>query len=118
MRVGIPLFEDQIAPRLGQSQDFLLVEVEDGREVDRRNVLLAERLPERLPSTFRELGIETLICCGITLWCEQCLVEKGIRVISGVMGPAEEALRCFCRGDLCDGQILQAPSRKNRTRPK
>lgn len=106
MRVGIPLFGDEIAPRFGAAQEFLVAEVEHDRAVVRKTVVVTESDANQLPAAFERLGINVLVCCGITMFCEQSLREHHVDVISGVMGPAEQALNCFINGTLRSGQIL------------
>lgn len=111
MRVGIPLFGDQVAPRFEATQDFLLVDLHGDQASSRRVALYVEPEEKNVPGACLSLGIDVLICCGIQRWSEQTLAEKKVRVIAGVMGSAEQALECFREGTLQAGQILPATHR-------
>ena len=108
MRIGIPVFGDQVAPRFETTQDVLLVEIDGEVATERHVALYVEAEEKNLPAACLSLGVDVLVCCGITPWCEQTLGEKGVRVIAGVMGSSDQALERFREGTLVAGQILAA----------
>jgi predicted Fe-Mo cluster-binding NifX family protein len=106
MRVGIPVFGDQVAPRFEYAQDFLIVDMNIGASSNRRLTVIVEPEEKKLPAFCKQFGINVLICCGITQWCRQVLKEKGVEVISGVMSSSDSALESLRNGKLVCEQYV------------
>ena len=74
---------------------LLLVELADGREVAREEQLVTEATVEERARKLAELGVETLICAGISQSLEAVMADHGIRVIARICGNVEEVLAAF-----------------------
>lgn len=103
MKVAVVLFRDQVAPRFGATRMAALVTVEHATEMDRRLIDLGGVMPEEIPGMLAAEGAEVLICGGIHPRFEALFARRGVKVIGGVVGPAEEALAAFRAGELAEG---------------
>ncbi|MGA1874285.1 MAG: NifB/NifX family molybdenum-iron cluster-binding protein [bacterium] len=111
MKIGIPLFGTRISPRFDCSQTFLVIEVEDGQNIQKQIVFVCESSPIKRIRNLAALHIDTLICGGIDAFSERQLYFHGIRVFSWITGEAEAVLCCFLEGKLESGMMMGADGR-------
>jgi predicted Fe-Mo cluster-binding NifX family protein len=100
MKVAVPLFEEEVAPRFCFARELLVATVEEGK-VTARERLLVESLP--WPDRIRrlgELGVTVVLAGGFDRCQAPMAHARGMRIISGLGGTADEALRAFCAGEL------------------
>jgi predicted Fe-Mo cluster-binding NifX family protein len=114
MKVAIPLFGSRVSPRFGCEPEILIVDVENHKEIKRRKLSTTGfGIPQRI-SFLSSLSVDTLICGGIDVFCLRSLSAKGFRVISGVIGEADEVLEYFLSGKLKEGQCVRGRGRRFR----
>ena len=100
MRVAIPLWEGRVSPVFDEAGRILLVDIDHGRERQRREeTLAAHNLFERAELLPR-LGVEVLICGMISQPQQAALSSAGIRIIPHICGSMEEVI-----GAVLDGRI-------------
>jgi predicted Fe-Mo cluster-binding NifX family protein len=98
-RVAIPLFENEIAPRFCFAQEILLVEIREKKETLRK--FIPFQGDESFLSRLRILQgwkVRTLLCGGFNRKFLAQVEGAGIRVIWGLLGPAEQALEAYLTG--------------------
>ncbi len=100
MRVAIPVWQGRVSPVFDVAGRLLLVELVDGREVAREERRVAENTAEERARRLVDLGVETLICAGISQSLETGLADRGIRAITRICGNVEEVLSAFLAGRL------------------
>ena len=116
MRVAIPVFGPRVSPRFDCAPSLLLFSVENGKVVERGEVLLTHLDPGQRLERLRELNVQTLICGGIDGYSAQLLKIHQIQVTAWVAGEAEEAMKFYLRGALKSGSNLCVGSGRNRYR--
>ena len=115
MRIAIPLFYSRVSPNFSYAQELLLATKQKGGDWTRETVLLGETGSRCMKiASLCQLGVSVLICGGIHGSLLHYLECKGIPVLSGVIGEAEEALRLYSEGNLAPGSIC--PGRLHRGR--
>lgn len=116
--MAIPTFGPRVSPRFDYAPGLLLINLENGKVVEKEKFSLQawDRL-QRLQK-LQELGVQTLICGGIDGNSAQILSDYGIRVIAWVAGEADEAIQFFLDGKLRPGVELGARWRRGRRRGK
>ncbi len=99
MKVAVPLFGSDVAPRFGFADEFLVAEIAD-HEVSRieRVPFTTRQWPGRLAELER-LGITVLLCGGFNRQFDPLAESLGIEVIAGLAGEAEAAARAWARGE-------------------
>lgn len=103
----IPLFRNEVAPRLDLAGEVLLVALDDaGNETARSTILLKHPSAEEVCRIAQEERILSVICNGVEEEYWQFLRWKRIDVIDGVMGTAEAAITRYRHGKLRSGDIL------------
>jgi len=100
MRIAIPIADDRISPVFDVAQRLLVVEVEQGSEVSRTDVALAEQAPELRAKRVAGQRVDVLICGAISWPLQSMLVSAGVEVIPQTCGQVDEVLRTFLSGQL------------------
>jgi predicted Fe-Mo cluster-binding NifX family protein len=100
MKLALPVWQGRISPVFDVAGQLLLIELADGQEVAREERPVEGTSVDERARKLVELGIETLICAGISQPLEAMLANRGIRVIARVCGGVEEVLAAFLAGHL------------------
>ena len=100
MRVAISIWEDKISPVLDTAAKLLIVENETKKEISRFEADIIEGNLSRRCSFIRGLQPDVLICGAVSRQLAEMLKASGIRVISGISGPAEDVLNAYLQGTL------------------
>jgi predicted Fe-Mo cluster-binding NifX family protein len=106
MRLGIPLWRDEVSPVFDVAAKLLIIDVEDAREVARRVIPLGTPdAPERA-DRLAAMGIDVLVCGVITRTLEAIVTAAGVRVVSFVCGPVEQVARLIMSGARLPSECL------------
>lgn len=115
MKIAIPLFDQRVSPRFDCARDILLVSVENGDIVDRRQIPVSGWTCRERISKLSELGVDALICGGIDRLSERRLMACRVKTCAWVTGMAEDALGSFLRGEL-ESYAMVGPGGRSRGR--
>jgi predicted Fe-Mo cluster-binding NifX family protein len=115
MRLAIPTFGSRVSPRFDCSHRMLLVDIEGGRIVGRREIDVSYWHPLSQIDRLHDLKADTVICGGICNRDYYGLSNGGIKVITLVFGEVEEVVKAFLNGDLV-GSSLRFRGRRQRRR--
>lgn len=120
-KVAIPLFGTRISPHFTYAETALLVDIENDEVLQSREIALGPADELQRVQYFKSLGIDTLICGGISSIAECMLGEQAIHVIAWISGEARDALEQFLLKQLVPGACLcqkhnRCRSRKGRKR--
>jgi len=105
MRIALPVWQDRVSPVFDVAGQLLLVDVAEGRELGREVEMLIEAESDARIRRLMEMGIETLICAGISQPLETDLANRGIRVVARICGNVEEVLSAFLAGQLGEARF-------------
>jgi len=111
MRVGIAIWQSRVSPVFDVAGRLLVVEVEKGREVARKEESIVDPFPPRKAQRLRELDVEVLICGAISRPLAELVVRAGVTVLPWIAGDAEEVLRCYLEGQLPDPRFVMPGGR-------
>ncbi len=100
MKVAFPIQRGRISPVFDSCGRLLLVEDRKGAGRVREEVSLAglDRF-ERAPR-LKDLGVDVLVCGGLSPWVASQVESLGIGLIPWVAGPVEEVVDAFFLGRL------------------
>ncbi|MBW1731633.1 MAG: hypothetical protein JRH08_10040 [Deltaproteobacteria bacterium] len=93
MKIAIPLFKDRVAPHFGASSEILLVEIKDASLYQEAKWNLGGDTPLDIARRLVELGVDKIICGGISRVYKEWLVRKGISVEDNKRGEAKEIIK-------------------------
>lgn len=107
MKMLIPLYDDEVAPRFDLATEVLIAEFDDeGNLTDQKNVVLPQASAEDLCQLILHEDISLVVCGGIEEEYYQYLTWKKIRVVDSIVGDHEQVVRSFKDGHLVEGAIL------------
>ena len=116
MIIAIANWQDSVSPVFDVSDRLCLIEIENGKELRRENILLKDRDPFKRAKEMANSGIELLICGAISYVFETSLISSGIRVAGFICGKLETVLGAFLRGQLTDSCFLMPGCFRRRQR--
>ncbi|MGD8985611.1 MAG: NifB/NifX family molybdenum-iron cluster-binding protein [Desulfobacteraceae bacterium] len=94
-RIAIPIFKSRVSPVLDTCTRILVVDIEEKREIERREIYQEEfSLSERV-NTLKKAHVATVICGGISDVLHNMFNSENISVITGIAGEAEEVVAAF-----------------------
>jgi predicted Fe-Mo cluster-binding NifX family protein len=126
MKVAIPQWRGRVSPVFDVAGSLLLVDVNDGQELQREESALTASDPLKRAKQVSRLGTDVLICGAISWPLEVALSSDGVQVIPFTCGTVEEVLAAFVNGQLtshafsmpgCCGWRGRFRARRRRGRP-
>jgi len=106
MRIAISTWSGMISPLFDVAQRLLLVDIEAGREISRREEPLNETHIAGRAMHITRLGVDVLICGAISRPLEMMLASEGMQVIPHTCGLVEEVIRAYASGQLTEQAYL------------
>ncbi|MBN2560238.1 MAG: NifB/NifX family molybdenum-iron cluster-binding protein [Phycisphaerae bacterium] len=106
MRVAVPTWTGRVSPVFDVAKRLLVVTLDGGGEISREEAAIEEGLLTARAKRVAQLGVDVLICGGISVPLEAMLVSAGVRVIPHTCGTVEEVIQAFASGRLTDQTFL------------
>ncbi len=106
MKVALPVWNSRISPLFDVARRVVLAELDGGKEAARREEAISEAFPPRKVSRLQELGVQVLICGGITWQLAQLVEASGIKLIPCVAGSVSEVLEACLAGNLSSSRFF------------
>ena len=95
IRVAIPIFRSRVSPVLDSCTSVLLVDVEESRELERKEIYLDElSLTERV-TLIQKSKVKTVICGGISDILQNMLRSSDIDLITGIAGEVDQVVAAY-----------------------
>ncbi|MFH2220265.1 MAG: NifB/NifX family molybdenum-iron cluster-binding protein [Pseudomonadota bacterium] len=110
MRISVSVWEDKVSPVLDTAAKLLIVDNENQRE-SRFEAYLPEQDISQRCMFIRSLDVQVLICGAVSRHLSRMIEATGIKIISGISGPAEDVLKAYLQGNLFQERFLM-PGRK------
>ena len=102
MKIAVTTDGTQIFQHFGKGPFFTLYTVDGGVIRGKRTIDASQNGHAALTGFLKREGTDTVICGGIGEGAKQMLSASGIRLISGISGNIDEAVRAFLSGELKD----------------
>jgi predicted Fe-Mo cluster-binding NifX family protein len=100
MRFALTVWKDRISPVCDVARNILVVDVEGGIVVGRRNENFVDQDPFQKIARLAELRVQTVICGAISRPLAEAASAYGIRMLPFVAGDVEQVIDAFLRGSL------------------
>jgi len=97
-RIAIPVWNGWVSPVFDVARTLLVVDAQAGREVSRRTEILGQGPPPVRAKMLKDLGVDVLLCGGISRPLAGVLAAEGIQVVPWLSGPADQVLQAFLSG--------------------
>lgn len=95
MRIAVTTCDNRISPVFETGKEVLLVDLDDGREIHRELRAINGDSPTGRVRRLAEMGVDVLICGGITAGLIEMLHAAGIGVVDQARGTVDEALQHY-----------------------
>jgi predicted Fe-Mo cluster-binding NifX family protein len=100
MKVALPVWQGQISSVFDFAHKLLLIELENGQEKSRQEMVLVEQSGPVRVAMLKRLGIRVLICGAISRPLAEMISVSGIQVLPFVTGSTEQIIRAYITGQL------------------
>jgi predicted Fe-Mo cluster-binding NifX family protein len=107
MRIVIPLTNGRLTPRLGQCEEFAVVEAvaEDHRIVGIRTLRPPSHAPGAIPRMVGDIGADVIIAGDLEHREHQVFADSGLQVVFGASSESPEKLVTdYLNSDLATGE--------------
>ena len=101
-RLALPVYLTRVSPVLDTCTRLVLIDLNGGREILRNEIpATGISLGERL-RLLLNLKVELVICAGTSQQFYSGLNQKGVQLITGIVGEIEQVVQGFLNGRLKD----------------
>lgn len=100
MRIAVTYENGEVFQHFGHTAQFKFYDVEEGRIVKEQVVDTNGQGHGALSGFLSGEAVEVLICGGIGGGAQAALAEAGIRLLGGVSGSADDAVKAYLEGNL------------------
>jgi len=104
--IAIPNCQGRVSPVFDVAARLVLIRLKGEAEVERKEVVLFEKQPEGIARSLGELGIQVLICGGISRGLLAALEQARIRVVPHICGELDSVIAAFHRGTLTQPEFV------------
>ena len=115
MKVAIPLYGSRVSPRFGYTRDFLIVELEGKKEIDRKTLTMEINHPARMADRLAKEGVSVILSGGMNPHFQEQFRLRNIAVIWGLIGDADDVLATYLDDQVFSG-MGPCPRRGRRRR--
>jgi predicted Fe-Mo cluster-binding NifX family protein len=103
MKIAIPIYGDSVSNVFDFAHRLLLVDVENGKEMNRSEIAVESKLLPQRAVQLKKLGIQVLVCGAISQELTNMVLSSGIEVLPFITGNIENVL-----GAYMDGQLIKS----------
>ncbi len=100
MRIGITYEDGKIFQHFGRTEQFKVYDVEDGKIVSSKVIGNDGYSHGALGQLLMRENIQVFICGGIGGGARNMIESRGIKLLPGVEGDADEAVKAYLAGNL------------------
>lgn len=100
MKIAIASDGNFVSAHFGRCQTFTIIEIQDGRLIDRMPFANPGRHPGYLPKFLRKKGVKTIVAGGMGRRALGFFVEESIEVVVGVKGTLSNVIDNLAAGTL------------------
>ena len=100
MKIAIPIYNDSVSNVFDFAGNLLLVEMENGKELNRSEIALrSQSLPKRA-GQLKDLGVDVVVCGAISRELANMITASEIQVLPYVTGGIDDVLKAYLAGQL------------------
>ena len=117
MRIAIPEYSGRVSPVFDTCQRLLIFQMDDrGMPNPLQNEDLSCLPVAARVSRLRQLGVDVLLCGGVSDWLARQIEATGIRLVPWLAGNVEQVLYAYAAGRLPDKRLAMPGSWGGRRR--
>lgn len=100
MKIAIASDDGLVTQHFGHCKEFKIYHIENSEIVEAETVPNPGHRPGFLPNFLHELGVKVIVSGGMGSGAIEIFEEKGILVVTGAHGSADEAALLYAKGNL------------------
>ena len=104
MKVALPVWNGRVSSVFDFAHKLLIMELENGGEKDRQEIVLVEQSGPERAATLKQLDVGVLICGAISRPLAEMINGSGIQVLPFVTGSTEQIVNAYKTGQLSQPQ--------------
>lgn len=102
IRIAVPIFHKRVSPILDNCTRLLILDLAEGREINRQEILLEKfSIVERF-SLIQKMSVNVVICCAVSEEMDRMIQGTDIRLICGIVGDVDKVLDAYQSDGLND----------------
>ncbi len=106
MKIAIATENGYVSAHFGRCPSYVLVAIEDGKVVAKKEIPNPGHSPGFLPGYLSERGINVIIAGGMGPRAQGLFAENNIQTMTGVQGKVDDVIEKFLRRELEPGRDL------------
>ena len=106
IRIAIPIWDDCVSPAFDFARRLIIVDIEDGREATRSEIMLLPESASQRAERLRDLGVAILICGAISRDLVGWVARGDIEILPYVSGPIDKVLKAYVSGQLANPRFV------------
>jgi len=106
MKVALPVWQGQVSSVFDFAHKLLVIELKNGGETDRQEIVLVEQSDPERAAMLKQLGVGVLICGAISRPLAEMINGSGIQVLPFVKGSAEQIINAYKARQLSQPQYI------------
>lgn len=100
MKIAVASEDKKVTGHFGYCKNFNIFEVDNNKIINKESIANPGHKPGFLPNFLNDLGVNIIISGGMGGSAISIFNEKGIDVITGAEGDAEEVVNNYIKGEL------------------
>jgi len=100
MKIAVASNGKTVSQHFGHCEKFLIYDEKDGKILTRQLIDNPGHKPGFLPNFLNDLGVKAIIAGGMGEGAIEIFNEKGIQIVTGASGDADEIVQKFIEGSL------------------
>jgi len=105
MKIAVPIYNNNVSNVFDFAGMLLLVEIDNGKEVSRSEVVLESQLLPQRAGQLKSLGVDVLVCGAISQALASMVTASGIQVLPYVTGRVDDILQAYLTSQLVEPQF-------------
>ncbi len=109
MRIAISTDGKNVSPHFGRCPSFTLIDLEEGKVVNKVEVENPGHAPGYIPQFLHEKSVQQIVCGGMGMRAQGLFAEFGVETILGVEGSINSVIEKLEQGVLDSKESLCSP---------
>jgi len=109
MKVAVSTDSGNVAEHFGRCPEFTIAEIEQGKVASKKVIKNPGHATGFLPKFFKDMGVEAVIAGGAGFRAQGFFQEFGIKLVLGISGSVDSALKALAGGSLEQGESMCSP---------
>ncbi len=101
MKMAVTVWKNRISPLFDATRNLLIVEIDHCTVIEKYRVSIDCMSPFARAATLENMGVETLICGGVSEFFAKLIEARNIRIIPFIAGQVDKVINAYLRDGLC-----------------